>query len=100
MFDLVRQFQELTAATLTAACTRGSISTAEDEADAIVSGFAGQNFEKVNDSVYLTKSLESRTGYHDHGVIAKAIISNSLSNNQDVTGVVDKSIQKCPTSSA
>jgi hypothetical protein len=98
MFELVRHIQELAIpATLGAACIRGSVSTAEEEASAIVSGFAGANFEANNDNTYLSNSLESRSGYHDHSTIAKAIIDNSLISNQDVTGNVSKTAGTCPS---
>jgi hypothetical protein len=100
MFDLVRHFQDLTAATLTAACVTGSVSTAEAEANAIVSGFSSTDFQAVNDHTYIGSDLEARTGYHDHSTIAKAIVNNALAEDLDVTGVVDKTVGTCPASAS
>ena len=98
MFDLLRHFQDLATvpATLTAACVTGSISTAEAEANAIVSGFSSVDFEATNDATYLTSSLENRTGYNDHSTIAQAIINNVSSDDQDVTGLTVKTNGTCP----
>ena len=103
MFDLVRHFQDLAAAatvpaTLTAACVTGSVSTAEAEANAIVSGFSSIDFEGTNDHTYIGSTLEGRTGYHDHDTIAKAIVNNAFAEDQDVTGVLVKTNGKCPAS--
>jgi hypothetical protein len=105
MFDLIRHFQDLeaavtTPATMTAACVTGSVSTAEAEANAIVSGFADIDFEGTNDHTYIGSTLEGRTGYHDHATIAKAIINNAIANNQDVTGNSVKTLGKCPASTS
>ena len=100
MFELVRHFQDLAAATLTAACVTGSVSTAEAEANAIVSGFSSTDFQAVNDHTYIGATLEGRKAYHDHDTIAKAIVNNAFAEDLDVTGVVDKSAATCPASAA
>ena len=100
MFDLIRHVQDLSTvpATLNAACVTGSVSTSDSEASAIVSGFYNLNFEGTNDLKYNTSALENRKGYNDHATIANAIINNASAEDQDVTGLTDKTNGTCPSS--